>query len=149
MDELQPRLAWINLAGEGERGQQQTGYQIRVAWGAAINIMPWEFYLHYGSKDMLEDSYPAMKEYICYMQTWVEGDGIMFSQRVGRDGKVLKWFNLGDWVAPGELPADDLVHTFYFWRCADLTAKTAKALGNLQEAKQYAELAETTKKGFS
>lgn len=119
-----------------------------VAWGAAISIMPWEFYLHYGSMDMLEDTYPAMKEYIRYMQTWVDKEGIMFSQRVGLDGKVLKWFNLGEWVAPGELPADDLVHTFYFWRCADFTAKAANVLGKTKEAKFYSDLAKETKLAF-
>lgn len=119
-----------------------------VAWGAAISIMPWEFYLHYGSKDILEDAYPAMKEYIRYMKSWVDDDGIMLSERTGKDGKVLKWFNLGEWVTPDELPADDLVHTFYFWRCADLTAKTAKALGNMEEAKQFSELATRTKNAF-
>jgi len=119
-----------------------------VAWGAAINIMPWEFYLHYGSKDILEDSYPAMQEYIRYMKTWVNENGIMHQKRVGKDGEVLKWFNLGEWVTPGELPPDDLVHTFYFWRCADLTAKSAGALGKDDEAKEYAELAEKTRDAF-
>ncbi len=119
-----------------------------VAWGAAICIMPWEFYKHYGVVDILEDSYPAMKEYIRYMQTWVDVEGIMFSKRKGGDGKILKWFNLGEWVTPGELPEDDLVHTFYFWRSADFTAKTAKVLGKLNEAKKYADLAEFTKQAF-
>ena len=119
-----------------------------VAWGAAICIMPWEFYLHFGSKDVLEDSYSAMKEYVRYMQSWVDEDGIMFSKRTGKDGKILKWFNLGEWVTPGELPADDLVHTFYLWRCADFTAKTAEALGEREEAEKYGELAESTKTAF-
>ena len=110
--------------------------------------MPWNFYLHYGSKDILADSYFAVKEYIRYMQNWVDDDGIMFSQRTGNDGEVLKWFNLGDWVAPGELPPDDMVHTFYFWRCADLTAKTAEVLGNINETEKYRELAEATRKAF-
>jgi alpha-L-rhamnosidase len=87
-----------------------------VAWGAAICIMPWEFYLHTGSLDMLAINYDGMKEYIRYMQTWVDSDGIMFSKRNGNDGKILKWFNLGEWVAPGSLPPDEMVHTFYFWR---------------------------------
>ena len=26
-----PRLAWVNTAGEGERGQRQTAWQVRVA----------------------------------------------------------------------------------------------------------------------
>ncbi|HCY42926.1 MAG TPA: hypothetical protein DHV48_16545 [Prolixibacteraceae bacterium] len=119
-----------------------------VAWGAAICIMPWEFYLHTGAKDMLTDNFEGMKEYISYMQTWVDRDGIMFSKRTGNDGKILKWYNLGEWVTPGDLPADEMVHTFYFWRCADLTAQTAKVLGKADEAKKYAELAEQTCKAF-
>lgn len=119
-----------------------------VAWGAAICIMPWEFYLHTGAKDMLTDNFQGMKEYIRYMQTWVDKEGIMFSQRTGADGKILKWFNLGEWVTPGDLPADEMVHTFYFWRCADLTAQTAKVLGKSDEAKKYADLAEQTRKAF-
>ncbi len=119
-----------------------------VAWGAAISIIPWEFYLHYGSEDILIDAYPAMKKYISYMQTWVDEEGIMHSQRTGRDGDVLKWFNLGDWVSPGELPPNELVHTFYFWRSVDFTAKTASALGKTREAKRYMNLAKTTKEAF-
>ncbi|HSO88454.1 MAG TPA: alpha-L-rhamnosidase C-terminal domain-containing protein, partial [Draconibacterium sp.] len=119
-----------------------------VGWGAAMCIMPWEFYLHFGAKDMLEDNYTGMKEYIRYMQTWVDNDGIMNSQRTGKDGKILKWFNLGDWVAPGNLPPDEMVHTFYFWRCADFTAQTAKALGKTEEAEKYADLANKTKQAF-
>ncbi len=119
-----------------------------VAWGAAICIMPWEFYLHYGAKDMLEDNLEGMKEYVRYMQTWVDKDGIMFSQRVGKDGKVLKWFNLGEWVTPGNLPPDEMVHTFYFWRCADLTAQAARALNRPEDEKKYAELAEQTRQAF-
>ena len=119
-----------------------------VAWGAAICIMPWEFYLHYGALDELKDNYEGMKGYIRYMQTWVDQDGIMFSQRTGKDGKPLQWFNLGEWVAPGKTVPDNMVHTFYFWRCADLTAKTARALHKTGEANQYAELAEKTRQAF-
>ena len=119
-----------------------------VAWGAAICIMPWEFYLHTGSKDMLSDNYDGMKEYIRYMQSWVDDDGIMFSERTGNDGKILKWYNLGEWVTPGTLPPDEMVHTFYLWRCADLTAQTAKALGKNEDAEKYLALAEETKKAF-
>ncbi len=119
-----------------------------VAWGAAICIMPWEYYVHYGDKEMLADNYEAMKGYIKYMQTWVGDDGIMFSQRIGGDGEILKWFNLGEWVSPGELIPDDLVHTFYFWRCVDVATETAKILGKTAEAENYAILAENTKAAF-
>ncbi|MDX2429782.1 MAG: family 78 glycoside hydrolase catalytic domain [Bacteroides sp.] len=118
------------------------------AWGAAICVMPWEYYTQYGSVDMLEDNYEGMKGYIRYMQTWTGEDGIMFSKRTGRDGKILKWFNLGEWVPPGELIPDDLVHTFYLWYCADLTSRTAKVLGFNQEADQYRTLANKTAGAF-
>ncbi len=118
-----------------------------VAWGAAMQIMPWEFYLHYGDLDMLEYTYEGMKGYIRYMLTWTGEDGIMFSQAPSPE-RPNRWLNLGDWAPAFELPPDDMVHTFYLWRCADLTAQTAKALGMDDEAEEYSALAERTKKAF-
>ena len=119
-----------------------------VAWGSAICIMPWEFYKQYGALDMLEDNYEGMKGYVTYMKTWVDEDGIMFSQRTNNSGEVLKWYNLGEWVAPGETVPDEMVHTFYFWRCAEITSKVADILGNEKEADAYKALAVATKKAF-
>lgn len=118
-----------------------------VAWGAAINIMPWEFYQHYGDVEMLKNNYDGMKGYVKYMLTWTNKEGIMYSQAPDT-AKPNRWLNLGDWCAPGKLPADDMVHTFYLWRCADFTALTAKALGNTAEAEEYRILADRTKKAF-
>jgi alpha-L-rhamnosidase len=118
-----------------------------VAWGAAICIMPWEFYLHYGDLKILSDTYEGMKGYIRYMLTWTRDDGTMFSQAPDT-ANPNRWLNLGDWCAPGDLPPDDMVHTFYLWRCADYTSKTATALGYDGEAKTFADMAEKTKKAF-
>ena len=119
-----------------------------VAWGAAICVMPWEFYKHYGALDMLQDNYEGMKGYVRYLKTWVDEDGIMFSQRRNNSGEVLKWFNLGEWVAPGETVPDALVHTFYFWRCAEITSKVAKILGNEDESRLYDEMALNAQRAF-
>lgn len=119
-----------------------------VGWGAAICVMPWEFYKQYGALDMLEDNFEGMKGYIKYMKTWVNDEGIMYSQRRNNSGEILKWFNLGEWVAPGETVPDEFVHTFYFWRCADITAKVAEILGSNKEAEEYRVLAEATRKAF-
>lgn len=118
-----------------------------VAWGAAMNIMPWEFYVQYGDVDMLRNNYEGMKGYIKYMLTWVNKNGIMYSQAPDT-ANPNRWLNLGDWVAPGKLPADSLVHTFYLWRCADFTTKAAKVLGKTAEADEYAKLAERTRVAF-
>lgn len=118
-----------------------------VAWGAAINIMPWEFYMHYGDLNMLKNNYEGMKGYIKYMLTWTDDDGIMYSQAPDT-ARPNRWLNLGDWCVPGTTPPDDMVHTFYLWRCADYTSKTAQALGYSAEANEYADLAERTKTAF-
>jgi alpha-L-rhamnosidase len=118
-----------------------------VAWGAAMSIMPWEFYLHYGDLDILKNNYEGMKGYIRYMLTWTNENGIMFSQAPDT-AKPNQWLNLGDWCTPGKLPPEDMVHTFYLWRCADLTAQTAKALGKTAEAEEYSKLAVKVRKAF-
>ena len=119
-----------------------------VAWGSAMSIMPWEFYLQYADTGMLKNNYEGMKGYIRYMLTWTDSSGIMFSQAIGPDGKPNRWMNLGDWSQPDKLPPDEMVHTFYLWRCADLTAKSAKVLGKMVEYEEYNKLAEKTRIAF-
>jgi alpha-L-rhamnosidase len=118
-----------------------------VAWGAAINIMPWEFYVQYGDVKMLSDNYEAMKGYIRYMLTWTNDQDIMLSQAPDKN-KPNEWMNLGDWCSPGNLPPIEMVHTFYLWRCADLTAHAAKALGKTNDYNECFKLAEKTKNAF-
>ena len=88
-----------------------------------------------------------MKGYIRYMLTWTDEDGIMFSQAPDKSNPN-KWMNLGDWVAPGNYRPDDMVHTFYLWRCADLTAKTAEMLGIGWLKPRICGLAEKTRNAF-
>jgi alpha-L-rhamnosidase len=119
-----------------------------VAWGAAMSIMPWEFYLQYGDTSMLRNNYDGMKDYIRYMLTWTDSTGIMYSQATGSNGKPNRWMNLGDWSQPDKLPPDNMVHTFYLWRCAEMTAKSSKVLGMGDEYTKYSKLAERTRRAF-
>lgn len=118
-----------------------------VGWGAAMNIMPWEYYLHYGDIEILKNKYEGMKGYIKYMLTWTNDEGIMFSQAPEK-GRPNQWINLGDWVAPGKLPPNEMVHTFFLWRCSDLTARSARALGKTEDFKYYNDLADKVKRAF-
>lgn len=118
------------------------------AWGAAVNIMPWEFYLHYGDLAMLSNTYDSMKQYVGYMLQWTNEKGVMHSQRAGHTEDPFRWVNLGEWAQPFELPPDPLVHTFYLWRCVDITAKTAKTLGLHDESIEFENLANRTKQAF-
>lgn len=120
-----------------------------VPWGAAMNIMPWEFYIHYGDKKMLADNYHAMKEQVRYMLTWLTKDGTMFSQRANLNATQPNyWLNLGDWAPAYQIPSEELVHTFYLWRCADLTARAAKALNQTEDYEEYSSIADNVKRAF-
>ena len=118
-----------------------------VAWGAAMNIMPWEFYVHYGDKDMLSGNYEAMKEQVRYMLTWRTTEGTMLA-KAPKGREPIYWMNLGDWCPPYENPADELVHTYFLWRCADFTARAAKVLGKSTDEGYYNKLADDVKQAF-
>jgi alpha-L-rhamnosidase len=125
-----------------------------VAWGAAMNIMPWEFYLHYGDVKMLRNNFEAMKAQMNHMLQQLTLDNTML-QRIGQGGGMIGgneegnyWLNLGDWCPPNDIPNKELVHTFYLWRCADYTARAAHVLGDEVAEATYRKLAEETKDAF-
>lgn len=116
-----------------------------VAWGAAMTIMPWEYYMNYGDKKVLEENYEAAKRQVEYMMTWVKENGTMHQQRKNAlDNGDCYWMNLGDWVPAYGFPADEKVHTYILWRCADRMSRMAKVLGNEADEKHYTALAQKT-----
>lgn len=119
-----------------------------VPWGAAMNIIPWEHYLHYGDISVLEEHYDAMKAQLEYMRTLILEDGTMLQERTDGNGEVMKWLNLGEWGAPFNTPEKGLVHTYYLWKCADYTARAAKALGLSVDSSAYMALAHNTASAF-
>lgn len=142
------RLAQDRATGFVPNGAPwQPGCGGGVGWGAAINIMPWEFYLHYGDTDMLSVNYEPMKAQVRHMLTWTDADGIMHQQMTS-NGKVIQWKNIADWCPPYGYPTDALVHTYFLWRCADYTARTATTLGHVDDAATYRQLAERTRQAF-
>ena len=120
-----------------------------VGWGAAMNIMPWEYYVHYGDKKMLQDNYFAMKEQVRSMLEWRTKDGTMFAQRTNfQSDQIIYWLNLGDWAPAFHVPSDELVHTFYLWRCADFTARAAKALNRQDDQLYFSTIANDVNNAF-
>ena len=112
-----------------------------VAWGAAMEIMPWEFYVHYGDRRVLEQNFDAMRRHVRWMTTWVDDNtGLMLSHDVQR------WKNLGDWLPPRELPRAELVHTYFLWQCADITVRTAHSLG--EDASEFILIRDAAAKAF-
>ncbi|MCR5179782.1 MAG: glycoside hydrolase family 78 protein [Bacteroidaceae bacterium] len=120
-----------------------------VAWGAAMNIMPWEYYLYYGDRKLLEECYQPMRAQLRHMTTWLTPDSTMHQQMKNFEtGDVCYWLNLGDWVPPFAMPADEIVHTFYLWLCAQNTAQAAQVLGDTEGYDSCRALAQQTWRAF-
>ena len=126
------------------------------AWGAAICVMPWEFYLRYGDRSVLGKSLEGMKGYLKYLGTWTRPDGTILVAKTTPDGKPFYWYNLGDWLPPhvddsyaGDgIPDEGLVHTFIYWLCARNTALSAKAAGDMGLANEAGALTESIWSAF-
>jgi len=117
------------------------------AWGAACIIVPWQAYLHYGDRRLLERHYAGMKHYLQWMYAQTQPNGTLFCKLP--DGKDTYWLNLGDWCAPNKkLPPRDLVHTFYLWYCTDLLGRVAAALGEEGDALTCRALADKSAAAF-
>lgn len=119
-----------------------------VPWGAAMCIIPWEYYVHYGDISVLEENYIPMKEQLRHMLLWRLDDGTMLQKKGFKDGEPIYWMNLGEWCSPYGRPSENLVHTWYLWRCATYTANAAKALGRDDEYMEYKSLADVTAESF-
>lgn len=112
-----------------------------IGWGAAIEIMPWEFYRHYGDVRVLEQNFNAMRRHVRWMLKWVNPEtGVMLSQ------DPQNWKNLGDWLPPRELPRTELVHTFLLWNSADIVVKVANILG--EEANEFVAIRDNAYQAF-
>ncbi|MCM1299112.1 MAG: glycoside hydrolase family 78 protein [Firmicutes bacterium] len=105
-------------------------------WGDAACIIPWNLYLFYGDKSILEAQFDSMRSWVDYIR------------RV--DGNNHGWryvFHYGDWLALDN-PKDDLSDPFggtdeefianiYYAASADIVSKAAGVLGKEKEEKEY------------
>jgi alpha-L-rhamnosidase len=91
-----------------------------------------------------------MTEQMRFMEKYITDEGIMDCKNeiVNGDHRFDRWLRLGEWVAPYGLPANHLVHTYFLWRCADVTSKAAGVLGRRDDEKRYRRLAEDVKAAF-
>ena len=120
-----------------------------VGWGAAMCIIPWEHYVHYGDISVLEEHYKAMQGQLNFMESWRTEEGIMNMQMPRGAEKPYYWMNLGDWCPAYTLPEDRLVHTYFLWKCAKYVANAAAALGKDEDAARYSQLADDVRDAFN
>lgn len=110
-------------------------------WGDAACIIPWNLYLFYGDKRILEDQFESMKAWVDYI-TAVDGDHHGWREV----------FHYGDWLAldhPSGKPdqvmgATDtgFIASVYYANSARIVAKAAECLGEREDQARYARLSD-------
>ena len=119
-------------------------------WADAAAIIPWNSYVYNGGIEKLREHFRGMKAWV----DWVRKEDA--STGNSRLWEAVK-FHYGDWLAldgprfgmdpEARLGGTDktFLCSVYYYRCAGIVSKAAKALGMAQEQEEYAQLAEEIK----
>jgi len=114
------------------------------AWGDAGIVLPWNVYLMYGDRSIIEENYPSMEKYMAWMAEQT-GDGYKY-QGAGTA--------YGDWVS--FVPTDSrYVSVCYYAYDAQLMAKMSRVMSTAPgdeyalKAMKYEQLFEAIKAEFA
>ena len=113
-----------------------------AVWSDAGTIIPWNFYMNYGDKRILEQSYEMMRDYV---EVLIKRD-----IEQGNQGLILEWFCYGDWLAQdGETPQSlsgstdhGFINSMYYYHSLDLTSKAAHELSKDSDYERYTAIKE-------
>ena len=117
-----------------------------AGWADAATIIPWELYLLYGDKRILEDQYASMR-------AWVE-----YIRGESQDNLWKSGFHFGDWLF--YRPEDDndgrsaLTEKYFITQCfyaysTQLLINAATVLGKEEDIRTYSALLEKIKDAFN
>jgi alpha-L-rhamnosidase len=104
-------------------------------WTSTIAIIPWNIYLFYGDSRILEQNYDNIKRYVDYIdRNYPSG--------------ITDW-GLGDWVPVKSVAPKEFTSSLYYYVDAVILSKAAGILGNIEDEKKYAQLAEKIKSALN
>jgi alpha-L-rhamnosidase len=117
-----------------------------AAWSDVVTVVPWLLFQRFGDQKILADQYESMKD-------WVD-------QIIAIAGENDLWdtgFQYGDWLdptAPPDQPGKSrtdkvIVATAYYVYSAELVAKVAGCLGQLDDEQYYLSVAEKARAAFA
>lgn len=106
-----------------------------VDWTSTIAIIPWNIYLFYGDKHLLESVYDNIKRYVDYLNyTYPSG--------------ITDW-GLGDWIPIKARSSKELTSSIYYYVDTDILAKAAKLLNKQRDYEKYSTLATKIKNSIN
>lgn len=127
-------------------------------WGDAAVIVPWEMYMAYGDKDILEENYDTMAKWIEYQS---RSDRQNYGMRMIDGVEMSDQSDLADipYIQVQQRRGDHLAYdittpyilsaTAYAAHSADIMARTAGILGKEKEAQKYKTRFENIRQAFN
>jgi len=116
-----------------------------AGWADAATIIPWNMYLAYGDRKILEDQYESMENWVGFMQ------------RNSTHDLWNKGFHFGDWLFYRPFDDNDgrsavtdkyLIAQCFYAHSTDLLVKAATVLGKPDDIIKYKELSRRVKDAF-
>ena len=111
-------------------------------WGAAVVLVPWQYYEFYGDPSLIQNHYDVMRKYVDYLTTTADG-GIVSH-------------GLGDWYDYGEHAAGysknspiALSATSHYYLCAQKLADAAGLLDYPSDEAKYQALSSEIRAAFN
>jgi alpha-L-rhamnosidase len=126
-----------NVLGTGAAGS--------AGWADAATIIPWDLYLAYGDKKILENQFESMKAWVGFIQSKSTND-------LWNTG-----FHFGDWLFYRPFDDNDglsavtdkyLIAQCFYARSVELVMKTAQVLGKSEEVVAYSQLLKRVKDAY-
>lgn len=168
---VNPAMALAGPDGDGNIGEDSVG------WGDSAVWIPYQLYLMYGDKAILEEHYDTAKRWLDYSLCCMKEKNPMYADRLwyaNGDGDYIydTRFHYGEWNEPlpptpevielfakGGTAADYVVHmakygkpevaTAYTKRSCDNMAHMAEILGKTEDAEKYAALSGKMKAAYN
>ena len=116
-----------------------------AGWADAATIIPWNMWLAYGDRRILEDQYPSMKAWVEYMRAQSKND-------LWNTG-----FHFGDWLFYSVIDDNDgrsaitdkyLIAQCFYAHSTQLLINTAQVLGKKDDVTTYSELLQKIKTAY-
>jgi alpha-L-rhamnosidase len=115
-------------------------YPADPPWGTACVVVPWNLYLYYDDKRVLEENYQLMKRWVEFLTTKSKNHLVQYSK-------------YGDWCPPGKMRSLDtpgiLISSWCYYHDALTLSKIGGILGKKIDVKKYATLAQSIKEAIN
>ncbi|MCX6632884.1 MAG: family 78 glycoside hydrolase catalytic domain, partial [Candidatus Solibacter sp.] len=122
-------------------------------WSGFTVTLPWQLYLQYGDRRILEISYPYMRQWLSFAESKTVDH--VLEPYISYGITPAQWNYLGDWVTPTsnrnaarDPQGSRFINTIHYLYQLQIATKIAAVLGRKEESSQYAAKADALARGL-